>query len=315
MTETPPARGPQKGREISRIIEAGELIRSQYEVPEDEKAFMARHLVQVTLPHSDPGKDTPVWFRTNGNLRLTIESKWDIDTKTNTPRLVGIPYGSIPRLLLFWITTEALKKESRRLELGESLSSFMKQLELAPTGGRHGSITRLRQQMNRLFRARISFDVTEELDTHTRNRWLDMAVAPKGELWWDHRAPDQATLWGSWIELSEDFFQAITSAPVPLDMRALHALKRSPLALDFYAWTAYKTFLVSRKGKSQFVPWAGLVTQFGADYTDRKDFKRRAKAALRKVSAVYPGLKMEEADGGLIIHPGRPAVTHRPSKR
>jgi hypothetical protein len=36
--------------------------------------------------------------------------------------------------------------------------------------------------------------------------------------------------------LGENFFEAITAAPVPLDMRVLKTLKRSPLALDLYAW-------------------------------------------------------------------------------
>jgi hypothetical protein len=63
-----------------------------------------------------------------------------------------------------------------------------------------------------------------------------MQIATRGEFWWSPRDPTQGALWGSWIELGERFFEAITAAPVPLDMRALKALKRSPLALDLYAW-------------------------------------------------------------------------------
>jgi hypothetical protein len=33
---------------------------------------------------------------------------------------IGYPFGSIPRLLLFWITTEAVQTKVRRLELGKS---------------------------------------------------------------------------------------------------------------------------------------------------------------------------------------------------
>jgi hypothetical protein len=43
--------------------------------------------------------------------------------------------------------------------------------------------------------------------------WI-MQVAPEGELWWDPKRPDQ----GSWIELGEKFFQAITTVPVPTDL-------------------------------------------------------------------------------------------------
>jgi hypothetical protein len=41
-----------------------------------DRAFMARQLVQVTLPHRDPGK-VEAWQRTNGNLTLVIRPGWD----------------------------------------------------------------------------------------------------------------------------------------------------------------------------------------------------------------------------------------------
>jgi len=60
------------------------------------------------------------------------------------------------------------------------------------------------------------------------------------------------------------------------------------------------------------IPWRALMKQFGGDYGDVKDFKRRAKAALRKVQAVFPGLELEEVNGGLVIRPGRTAIAMRP---
>jgi hypothetical protein len=32
-------------------------------------------------------------------------------------------------------------------------------------------------------------------------------------LWWSRRDPSQASLWGSWLELSKEFFDAITANP------------------------------------------------------------------------------------------------------
>ncbi len=37
----------------------------------------------------------------------------------------SVPYGSVPRLLLAWVTTEAVKTKERELELGDSMSAFM----------------------------------------------------------------------------------------------------------------------------------------------------------------------------------------------
>jgi len=59
-----------------KFLEAAALIRFN---PNDaEAAFMARHLVQCTLPHSDPG-DVEQWARRNGNLTLGIQRGWDFE--------------------------------------------------------------------------------------------------------------------------------------------------------------------------------------------------------------------------------------------
>lgn len=91
---------------MRRILDAAAEIKAEPNAA--EMAFMARALVQATLPHSDPG-EVPIWGRTNGRLTLTIKPDWELDPKTNQSHCVGIPYGTIPRLLLFWITTEAVK--------------------------------------------------------------------------------------------------------------------------------------------------------------------------------------------------------------
>jgi len=294
---------------MKRILDAAAEIKAEPNAA--EMAFMARALVQATLPHSDPG-DVPIWGRTNGRLSLTIKPDWELDPKTNQSRNVGIPYGTIPRLLLFWITTEAVKTKSRRLELGTSLSAFMRELGLQPTGGRWGSIPRLREHMKRLFRAKISFEVHHDSNGDKGQTWLDMQVAPKGELWWNHHQPDQASLWKSWIELGDSFFEAICAAPVPVDVRALRALKNSPMALDLYAWLNYRSFTLERQGREQFIPWRGLAQQLGSSYSDIKDFRKSVKSSIRKIVTVMPGLHLEYAEGGLILYPGNSAI---PAKR
>jgi hypothetical protein len=261
--------------------------------------------VQATLPHKNPG-DVPLWRRTNGNLTLGIQPGMNVITGKS----YGYPYGTIPRLLLFWITTEAVKTKNRRLELGNSLSFFMRQLGLSTATGRgkRGDAKRLRDQMERLFRARISFDQS----TPGKKAWVDMQVAPEGVLWWDEKQPDQTTLWDSWIQLDEKFFEAITAAPVPVDMRALKALKRSPLALDLYAWATYTAFQTQRTGQSRSVLWELLHDQMGGEYDDIKEFGRKARLSLRKVQAVYPDLGLAFEKGGVRVLPCNPAVTIKP---
>ena len=280
-----------------KLIDAGASIIEEPPTP-DELAYMARELVQCTLPHSDPGQ-VPFWTRTNGNLTLSIVSGVD----PRGPKLVGYPYGSIPRLLIFWITTEALRTSSRHLHLGASYAAFLREIGLDPNtgGGKRGDGKRVREQTRRLFAASISFIQTLDVGNVQGERRLNMAVADASELWWNPKAPHQPTLWDSWVELGQKFYDAVTSSPVPVDTRALKALKRSPLALDLYAWSTHKALAVARKGKSQFVPWIGLMRQFGSDYSDRDNFKKKAQQALKKIQAVYPGLRLDDASGGIII--------------
>lgn len=291
-----------------RLLEAAERIRGDRPTP-DDLAYMARELVQITLPHRNPG-DVPAWSRTNGNLSMTIRPGWDHEKQKS----LGYPYGSIPRLLLFWLTAEAVRTRCRTIELGSSLGDFMFQLGLNPETGRgpRGDARRLREQMERLFRATISFDRATTQGARVGNTWLDMQVAPRGEFWWSVRDPSQAALWGSWIELGEKFFEAITAAPVPLDMRALKALKRSPLALDLFAWLSYEAFRAHKSGKGRFVAWKLLAQQMGGDYADVKDFARYSRHAMRKVQALYPTLKLGSMRGGIRVEPDSlPAITPR----
>jgi hypothetical protein len=138
-----------------------------------------------------------------------------------------------------------------------------------------------------------------------------MAVAPEGELWW-HPHPDQSALWESWIQLGEKFFSAVIASPVPVDMRALRALKRSPLALDLYALISYRAFVIVQKNlPPQFISWEQLRSQLGTDYGDLKDFKKEANAALRKIATVYPGLIITKAKGGFAIHASRLAIPQK----
>ncbi|MGH7744189.1 MAG: replication protein RepA [Candidatus Dormibacteria bacterium] len=264
-----------------------------------DAAYVARELVQASLPHSNPG-NIPLWTRRNGDVALAIQPGMNI----RTGKTYGYPYGTIPRLLLFWITTEAVRVGDRRLELGHSLNGFMAELGLNPDtgGGKRGDAKRLRDQMERLFRSRFSLERYVLADEEQLSKgWIDMQVAQKGQLWWSEKQPDQGALWGSWIELGEDFYRAITAAPVPVDMRALRALKRSPLALDLYAWLTYEAFRAQHRRQSRFETWTQLHGHMGGEYADVDNFRKKLKGALKKILAVYPGLKLGKRPGGIEV--------------
>ena len=120
--------------------------------------------------------------------------------------------------------------------------------------------------------------------------------------WWNPADTDQAP-WGSWIELSQEFYDAITAAPVPIDMRALLALKKSPLALDLYAWLVYEAFRSNKSGEARFETWEQLHSHLGGEYAEVRNFRLKVKSALQKIQLVYPGLKLGERQGGVEILP------------
>src|SRR5579864_4005836 len=88
-----------------KLIDAATEIRLDPDAV--ERAYMARQLVQCTLPHSNPGK-VEQWARRNGNLTLGITPGRDFENNCS----IGYPYGTIPRLLLFWLTTEAVRTKN-----------------------------------------------------------------------------------------------------------------------------------------------------------------------------------------------------------
>ena len=95
---------------------------------------------------------------------------------------------------------------------------------------------------------------------------------------------------------------------VPVDTRALKAIKNSPLALDLYAWCTYKAYSLYMKGQAQTISYQELMRQFGTDYSDRKNFKRKLLATLKRIQEVFPELRIESVEGGLCIYPGKPSV-------
>src|SRR4051812_33290282 len=149
LRDDPPVPRPKRD-DLELLRVAAEL----WDADARDIGYLARLFTQTSLPYRDPG-DVPAWGRRNGSLVLVVQPGMTIDAG-GTPRSIGYPFGTVPRLLLTWLSTEAVRTKSRELNLGASLADFMRQLDMTPTGGRNGTITRLRKQMERLFQATLS---------------------------------------------------------------------------------------------------------------------------------------------------------------
>jgi len=285
-------------KQVDRLINEAMAIEAEEAKEAGALGYMARALVPATIPHSATTAST--FTRKNGNYTFTMLAN---------PK-AGLPYGTVPRLLLAWLATEAVTTQSRELELGNSLSDFMRQLDMAPTGGRWGSITRLKSQTSRLFSSFIQCTYTAKDDSgKVQEAIQNMVIADSANLWWEPKSAAQASLFASTVTLSENFYTEIVCNPVPVDIRALKALKKSPMALDIYCWLTYRMSYLS---KPTNIPWEGLQAQFGAGYPDtgqgKRDFKKNFLLNMKKVLTVYPDARAGEGLGGLLIRPSKPHI-------
>ena len=287
---------PQALHHFTRLDQVHQLVGASEVDP--DMGFMARLMALCSLPRTNPG-NRHQYKRSNGPFKLIMVA--GADNK--------LPYGNLPRLLLAWVCTEAVRTQSRELILGRSLSEFMRKLGIrSDSGGSRGDLTRLRNQMKRLLDCTVSL-IDEDEQAEAR---VSSLVADRTLLWWDPRQPHEPTLWESRIRLGEDFFNEIIRRPIPLDMNTLKALKRSSLGLDLYLWSAYRTFALTRPLQ---LSWRQMYRQFGLDSARASDkrtvdaFRTKCLREFKKIKLAWPDLNYSTAKGMLILSPSKPAIS------
>ena len=287
---------PQALHHFTRLDQIDQLVDASE--ADADLGFMARLLALCSLPRTNPG-DQKEYIRRNGPYTLGMSA--GINNK--------LPYGNLPRLLLAWVCTEAVRTQNRELILGRSLADFMRSVGVYDDGG--AVRRRLRNQMQRLFRSHVEL-VYE--DAHG-SRFVNSAIADSGEFWWDAKHPDQPALWESKIELGEKFFHEVITNPIPLDLNVLKAVKRSPLGLDLYLWLTYRTFALKRPLR---LTWPLLYRQFGVDPARAKngrtvdDFRKDCLRELKKIQRAWPDLHYQTVKGALLLSPSPPRIAPSP---
>ena len=126
---------PQGVHHFTRFDQVDQLVGASETDP--DMGFMARLLALCSLPRTNPG--TRLQFkRVNGPYKLIMIAGGDNK----------LPYGNLPRLLMAWVCTEAVRTQSRELLLGRSLSEFMRKLGMED---RNGSVRGDRDQTDFLY--------------------------------------------------------------------------------------------------------------------------------------------------------------------
>jgi hypothetical protein len=270
----------------------------------DAVAFMGRALILATLPHKNPGNDVRVWWRTNGDLSLSVQAG-EFAINGQVVRF-GLPFGSFPRLLIPLIDTEIVRTRSRRIDLGDCVTDLYRRIEsfragkprsVRLRGGPRGELRRFEEQTKRLATARLTAIYT---GNQRGVAFRDIQIAREGFLCWDPCNPRQQNLFHSFLLVTEEYQRQVLAHPVPTDMSVLIALDKSPMEMDIFRWLNFR-FVYLRE--EVVIPWASLQAQFGADYRDLRQFKFQFKLHLSRVMGIYHQARATCTAEGLRLQP------------
>lgn len=287
----------QRRRPVAdRLVEAHDRIISE---PPDRSDFLHTVMCQVGMPRR--ATEARVFERQNGPFSILLEAgklwtgkEW---------QLQSLPYGTTPRLVMVHLSSEAIRTRNRRVELGDSMRQFLLTLGIQTNGGARGGYTMFRKQMDALAACRVTIGMQAEGRVVT----VDAKPIKRFEAWLQHDGPQQS-LWPGVLELSSDFYETLAQHAVPLDYRALSALKHSALGLDVYTWLAHRLCRI-RQANGVMLSWENLRDQFGQEYASSKDFKREFRDILRQVWLVYPDARIEEVAGGIRLFESPPPIS------
>ena len=240
----------------------------------DDMAFTHAVFCQVGLPRSRvEGRE---FMRQSGPAWVNVQAGY-LD-EGQGPVQQPIPYGALPRLALAHLSTHAVRHKTREIPIGDSAAQFLELMGMDTQGARYAN---LRRQMHALAACRLQIGY--------KGRTFNGQAIEQFDAWLANKDVKQRSLWPGLMVLTEHFYSSLHKGAVPLDLRALHVLKGSALALDVYAWLAYRLHRIEGRGVT--VHWALLREQFAQEYTGKdadKNFKGAFLPQLRKVLAVYP---------------------------
>ena len=295
-------------RSVMRQIEASVAIRERPPMP-SELAFHHTYFCQTALPHHRPeGRN---WYRINGRVYLNIQATGGAHPETGEWIEFPLPFGPAARLILIHLDTEAIRTDSPAIDLGGSMTAFVKKIQ----GGRNPNGPELRvfkEQARSL--ATAIFIMGEISGPNVPIPTTKQAAVPivSGlELWYPKDAA-QRVLWPSYVHLSPNYFASLQKHAVPLDFRAVGALAHNALALDIYKWLAQRLWRIRPNTWDQ-ITWKNLQEQFGLNYSQIRFFRRTFLRTLPQVLAQYPTAEKNVTwdRGGLNLRLTAPPVPRK----
>ncbi len=296
-TETP----KPPSRIKRRLIESAVAIE---DADADAITYMHSVFCQTSLPYRNPGAGVRDWYRRQGDIMLAVSAGKAGNPRTGEWIELGLPFGPKPRLILAHLNREALIHRTPEIEVGDSLTAFVRRLFGYDPNGQE--IRKFKDQLSSLAAATIwlaaAHGLEESLTATTR-------IVSAFSLWFpkDER---QRVFWPSTVRLSPEYFESLLRHGVPLDERAIKALAHSAMGLDIYCWLAQRLYRVDQF-RPQFIPWAALQVQFGLGYGRMNNFKRDFREVLATVHSQYRAARVELDDRGMTLRYSPPPVKGR----
>ncbi len=279
------------------VIEAA----AKYMADEDSGlGFIYSGWAQCALPHRRLADDQP-WQIASDRVRLVVQPGLRPQGEDGALESVGVPFGAHARLILLFLQTEALRTNSREVELGGSLRQWMSRVGIQPGGSAFRSV---RDQAERISRCRLTFHIQGSGRT---SALINQSLVDRA-LFIEEDDGKQARLSLEVAKLSEGYFEQLQRHPVPLEEAAIRALANNSAAMDAYIWLAYRLHVLH---EDRLVTWKALKAQFGSSYKELYHFKSKWPKSLHLALAVYPAAKVEVTDQGLVLKPSRPPVGPR----
>jgi len=259
-----------------------------------DSVFQHSVLCQTFLPYRNPGADVRIWKQKQGNVSLAIQASESYNPEKDDFEFIGLPYGPKARLILSHINSEAIRNQSRSVNVEDSMSAFIRCMGLSLDGR---TIQEVKTQLRKISTSTLSLGYSDQ----EKGIQVDLKIVKAFDLWFpkDER---QRVLWPTSIQLTEDYFNSLVNHAIPLDERALAALSHSAMGLDIYAWLAQRLHRVNPK-EPQFLTWKALKEQFGRGYSQMYKFKQIFRKTLALARSQYPQAAIiEEKNRGYWLH-------------
>lgn len=277
-----------------RVVDAA----AGYLATEDvEVGFLFSGWAYTPLPHRRL-KDDETWTVRTDHASVVVQPGLFVPEQ-GEPIPVGVPYGSRARLILLYLQTQAIKNQSREIELGHNLTNWMRKMNI-PKGGK--SYTDVREQADRIARCRLTFQFRQGSFSGLLNQHiLDQAVFVG-----DPNSP--ATHFAESVKLSEGYYEQLKKHPLPVEDAAIRQISNNSMAIDLYIWLAYRLHALSQATQ---ITWKSLHVQFGSGYGRLDNFKLRFKESMALALAVYPDADVRDGPVGIVLNPSRPPVSSK----